>query len=309
MQYGLPLVATVLLAASSVCAQGTYQLYGSSCASGECGSANGTATVPSGARHNVNTFALRVPPSATTRVVLGFELLTSATSSISISTEILGANALGAPTGAPIATGTMAIGTADAWYKTSLAAPLIIPANDVVFLSYTPDSTMKFPFVAVGDKVSHFWHPPAATNWNGAPPLGFQTVRWAWRLNCAGGMPPQLTATGVPSLNSTMTVNLTDARPNATALFAFGVSDTNWGALNLPFDLSLLNAPGCSIYASAEFLFFQTTTPMGTQEFKLTIPNDPTLSGFNFYNQYVVDDPSANGFGAAFTNGGKATIG
>ena len=51
------------------------------------------------------------------------------------------------------------------------------------------------------------------------------------------------------------------------------------------------------------------TDASGGHKFKLTIPNNSKLKGVKFFNQYVVDDPKANGFGATFSNGGAATIG
>lgn len=70
-----------------------------------------------------------------------------------------------------------------------------------------------------------------------------------------------------------------------------------------------MNANGCSIYVSPDFTFFMKTDAAGGHKFKLTVPNNSNLNGVKFYNQYVVDDPSANGFGATFSNGGEGTIG
>ena len=39
------------------------------------------------------------------------------------------------------------------------------------------------------------------------------------------------------------------------------------------------------------------------------MPNDPTLKGLKFYNQYAVDSPGANGLGVTFTNAGAGRIG
>ncbi len=48
---------------------------------------------------------------------------------------------------------------------------------------------------------------------------------------------------------------------------------------------------------------------MACPSFKLTIPNDKSLIGVKFYNQYIVDDPTANPFGLAFSNGGAGVGG
>jgi len=38
------------------------------------------------------------------------------------------------------------------------------------------------------------------------------------------------------------------------------------------------------------------------------VPNDNTLKGVKFYNQYATDGSGANGFGLLFSNGGAGTI-
>ncbi|MCB9889998.1 MAG: hypothetical protein H6836_10530 [Planctomycetes bacterium] len=296
---------------SALPAQGTYTTFGSGCPSGVCESSNPTGGTLASAQ-NSNIFALRVPPSSNLRVVTGFELYTglyNTTTPLTITTEIYGADTAGAPTGSPLATGNMVIFGGAGWYKTTFTTPLIVQPNTTIFLSYgSVASQMYFPFVSSGNLASHFWHPQTATTWNGTPPLGFQTVRWAWKLNCGSGGAPSLSNTGVPTLGTTFSVDLSSAPANAGAIFAIGVSNTAWGSIGLPFDLSVLNAPGCNLYVSLEFQFLVTTTAAGGYSFSLSIPNDSRLKGFHFYNQYGVGSPTANPFGVAFSNAGDGQI-
>ena len=112
-----------------------------------------------------------------------FEIYTQATGSpVTINTQLYLASGV-APTGSPVATGTMTIGSTAGWYKTTFASPVTIPANQKFFISYTSVTSMMFPFVSSGTLSEHYWHPPTGTTWNGP----FSTQRWAWKVNCQGG--------------------------------------------------------------------------------------------------------------------------
>jgi hypothetical protein len=310
-------VGATLALGSLLSAQGTYTAFGLGCpgtGSGiVCASANPNTTSHRNLSQNSNIFALGVAASTSLRIVQGFELFTQTrgrTTPLTIATQIYYADTTGKPTGTPKVTGTMTIGTTAGWYRTTFATPLIVPANQKLFLSYTSVAgQMFFPIASSGTKFSHFWHPASATGWNGNAPNGFITQFWAWKLICAGGPTTTLSNTGVPTINSSMTVDLSGGRANAIAIFAFGLSNTKWGSINLPFDLTIFNAAGCWIYVSTEFLFSVTTDSSGGHKFTLTVPNNAVLKGVQFYNQFVVDDPGANGFGATFSNGGAGRVG
>ena len=77
----------------------------------------------------------------------------------------------------------------------------------------------------------------------------------------------------------------------------------------LPFDLTPLNAPGCSILASGDILLPTRTDATGAATVTLELPNTPALVGVVFHNQFAVVDPPANGLGLAWSNGGTAQIG
>jgi len=315
MQIPNHLVAvTVLVLGGLVPAQATYTAFGSGCAGtgggNVCASANANATsAPS--NQNLNIFALGVPASSTIQLVLGFELFTQTvnqTNPLTIATQIFYADSTGKPTGSPVATGTMTIGATAGWYRTTLSKLLIVPANQKFFLSYTSVSgQMKFPFGprTVGTKVSHFWHSPTATVWNGTAPNGFLTQTWAWKVICAGGSNvPALSNTGVPTIGKTFSVDLANARANAPAIFAIGLSNTLWNSTKLPWDLTSIGAAGCNLYVSLDVELLVKTDANGKFVQNLAVPNSSALKGFKFYNQYGISDPSANPFGVVFSNGG-----
>jgi len=75
----------------------------------------------------------------------------------------------------------------------------------------------------------------------------------------------------------------------------------------LPFDLKLFNSPGCFLRASAEMTAVSVTSSTGNARVTLPIPNNTSLAGVNFYNQFLVVDTKHLAIVAS--NGGKATIG
>ena len=69
-----------------------------------------------------------------------------------------------------------------------------------------------------------------------------------------------------------------------------------------------LGANGCHLRVSLDVQFLVKTDANGKFVQKLAVPNNRTLKGFKFYNQYGVADASANVFGVTFSNGGAGII-
>ena len=79
----------------------------------------------------------------------------------------------------------------------------------------------------------------------------------------------------------------------------------------MPFNLTPLGLPGCTLYATFEVYPFTTrlTSSQGAASVLLVLPNDRNLVGGRFYNQWLIVDAPANPLGIVFTNGGAALIG
>ncbi len=105
-----------------------------------------------------------------------------------------------------------------------------------------------------------------------------------------------------------MEVALRDLPHNQPVVLNTGFSDTQWGNLQLPFDLGLIGMPGC-------FLYTPPTIPtglannQGAATWQLPVPNDTAHLGLRFFNQGFVLDPGANQLGVIATNGGAGVIG
>lgn len=120
---------------------------------------------------------------------------------------------------------------------------------------------------------------------------------------------PILTGTDTPQFGNNVPCVLTQAAPNAIAIFITGLSNTSWSGAPLPLSFAPLGAPGCSLLASFDILDWTTTNAAGRGSIDFQTPMDFSMLGLHFYNQFAVLDPAANALGFAFTNGGAGVIG
>ncbi len=130
---------------------------------------------------------------------------------------------------------------------------------------------------------------------------------------CAGsaGVPVLAAApASLPWLGETLTCTLTNLPnlPLAVPFGLIGVSRQTWLGIPLPFDVASLGAPGCFLLTSVE-TSVQLVNNMGVAQWQFSIPATVSLLGASFYQQALVLDPTANAFGAVFSNGAHATIG
>ncbi|HHI80075.1 MAG TPA: hypothetical protein ENK02_08840 [Planctomycetes bacterium] len=124
------------------------------------------------------------------------------------------------------------------------------------------------------------------------------------------GAIPQLTNTGAPEINRSFRIHLSQARKNSVAVLLFGLSKTRWGPVPLPWDLSFIGGTGCKLYVSFDLIL--GAVPTGTSgggTLVLPTPNDRSLIGKVFHNQWFVVDRPANALGLVFTNAGTGKIG
>lgn len=274
---------------------------------------------------NLNTFAVHCR-DLTTRTLTGITLrcrpLGSALGSGVI--ELWLADPRGKPL-QRVASGTITIGPGYGNHSGRFTKPYVMPAGrDYAAVWALRNST--HPICATGQQRTHWWHRPGSTTWSG-PWSGYA---WAFRVDCApagqgrydpygvgckgsgnsncnGGV-PNLLATGVPRIGKLMLIHMQCGRPNARYLLLFGMSDSYYRGLRLPFNLGILGAPSCNILASPDVTVSGTVTPHGLANIPLTPPSDPRLVGQRFYNQFLVFDPGAPG-GIALSNGRRAVIG
>lgn len=119
---------------------------------------------------------------------------------------------------------------------------------------------------------------------------------------------PELKATNLPWVGESLTLRVTNIPPSGGILMLTGFSNTKWGAINLPANLTPNGLTGCFLRAEPRFIF-AVGYSNGVLNWDLPIPPDPLLIGFQFYNQAAVYDALANPGLATTTNGGAGVIG
>ena len=90
----------------------------------------------------------------------------------------------------------------------------------------------------------------------------------------------------------------------------FGVSDKLYGGtIPLPVDLTALGGKGCSIYISTELSIAPLPTSATGLTVTVPVPNDRSLIGAIYFNQFIFFSPLEPGLPFSLSNAGKAVIG
>jgi hypothetical protein len=120
-------------------------------------------------------------------------------------------------------------------------------------------------------------------------------------LVTAGGI-PSMHPSGNPRVGQNLTVSLSFAKINSVGLLFFGLA-------NLNLDMTAAGAPGCVFRSAFNVISVAPTTATGSGSVVYSIPNDPSLVGGTFHNQYLVVDGTANTLGFVVSNSAQGTIG
>jgi hypothetical protein len=100
---------------------------------------------------------------------------------------------------------------------------------------------------------------------------------------------------------------------NALVLHALGLSNTRFGAVPLPFDLTAAGAPGCHLYNDWLLLGAAVTDgrpgwPFGDARVELVLPLDANLVGGTVFSQWLLVNPAVNALGIATSHGVEARL-
>lgn len=93
------------------------------------------------------------------------------------------------------------------------------------------------------------------------------------------------------------------------AFLLLGASNSTWGSIPLPFDMTAIGAPGCSIVNDPLFVVNGLTDAGGLTSWTVGIPANPGLEGQQFFSQIAFVDAAANGLGGYMSNGQRDIIG
>jgi hypothetical protein len=291
---------------------GAYSLFGQGCpgsrpSPAECMSDNKTLPLRGSTGSVGVTYALELV-AATPLAVLGFQIKQASRTAgnVVVNTLLYDANAAGQPNNV-LATGTMTVGSAEAFYSTTLNQQVNLAQGQKFFIAFVNSN----PSITVGSMDPGTIVPYWRNNGTNGAWVQLQTRAWGYIIKCvsSGGAVPGLSNTGVPELTGSFDLNLSLAAANAPAVLLLGQSNSTWGAVSLPFSLAGLGAPGCSLLASGELMVVMIANTAGSASTKLSVPNDASLENAGFYNQVLVFDAQANALGLAVTRGGVARIG
>lgn len=92
------------------------------------------------------------------------------------------------------------------------------------------------------------------------------------------------------------------------ATVVVGISNSNWGAVALPWDLSGLGATNCELLVSFDF-GFASTTGLGATQFDMNFPSDGTLVGATLFAQLLFVSPGLNPASLGVSPGAEVLIG
>lgn len=120
---------------------------------------------------------------------------------------------------------------------------------------------------------------------------------------------PALAPQGVPSLGASFSVDCVNLpAAGGLAYMVLGFSNTTWNGIPLPASLAPFGFGSCQGFVSADDGALIVNNA-GVATWTVTIPNQPSLAGFNFYNQCVSFDAGAgNPAGAAVSDAGQGVI-
>jgi hypothetical protein len=145
------------------------------------------------------------------------------------------------------------------------------------------------------------------------------TDAWVYPGRVAAGAAPygagcgglSLVATATPVLGQLATSELRRTAPFGVAFMAIGFDRTSWGTHPLPFSLASFGMPGCALYHDVSLILFSpcSITAPGVATHSIAIPAIPAVTGFEFYVQGWLPDPSANAGGLITSNGLALTVG
>jgi hypothetical protein len=185
-----------------------------------------------------------------------------------------------------------------AWAQRS--TPVTMPARNTVALAYDPSRGVTVLFSGVNNLPDTWVYGPTLRG-------RFDT----YGSGCAGsaGTPTLAANDGLRPYPGQRCTTRVDGVPAGAAVFvAFGLSQTAWGALALPFDLTPLGMPGCSVLSSADFSFLVFANGTAAT-FSTLIPNSAITIATSFSEQCFVLDPAANPAGITASNAALATVG
>jgi hypothetical protein len=112
-------------------------------------------------------------------------------------------------------------------------------------------------------------------------------------FGCPSGQNRAYGTSGSPGFGQ-IQLTLNGALPSVVALAGFGTTTTSWNGLTLPFDLTAMGLPGCTLYSAMTLQVGTTTSGSGSAQYSFPIPPNPLFAGAVLYGQWLVSDTRVN---------------
>jgi hypothetical protein len=289
---------------------GAYTLFGTGCqgtgsSPSTCFAINDTLPRLVASTRASLIYAIRFTAPANLNVN-GFAMQTGSPTGAQTLNAYLYDEAIGGTPGNQIATGTIQVGAANAWYSAAFSAPVACQSGRNYFVAFQNSANVIDASVVNGGTITPYFRN------DGNPWSTVQTgFAWAFRVLCVpqGNAVPTLANDGVPEIGARFDLKLALAKANTGAVLFVGNSNTTWGSIALPLDLVTFGAPTCFLRVSPDIQAGLATDAVGGATVPITLPIDNSMVGLSFHNQFAIADSGANALGVAVTNGGTGRIG
>jgi len=221
-----------------------------------------------------------------------------------------------------LAIGTWGMSSIRGWQGANLSGPVPLSLGQTFWIVWSCVNGSQSSIEGSGSGAQEYRGSfDGGATWNGP----FQSYQWKFRVwgggqpgqyeaygsGCAGSNrgTPELGWNGIPDLGLNLDILLARGLPSSSAFMAIGDSDSSWLANPLPYDLAPQGAPGCLVRASVATSLFRPIDAAGNATATLSIPANPALLAFRFFDQWWVLDAAANPLGLVVSNGGAGAIG
>jgi hypothetical protein len=225
-----------------------------------------------------------------------------------------------------LTSGSFSVSSVNGWQGANLSVPQVLQPNTTYWFGLLYNGSGSAQISARGRNMNGVVQPYRWTKDNGQTwSTLYSSWEWKLRVYCCTrvsaafstygsrcgprGVAPGLTGSGLPQLGSSYTVNVASTASGAPVLLAIGVSDKLFGGLTLPFDLTPLGAPGCSLLCSLDLFAASSIGGSGQANFTVPIPNNNALIGLQYFHQALLVSSVSNQLGFAFSNGASVTLG
>lgn len=279
---------------------------GSLAASQDCPSLNAAGGSLSGDVLSLE-YAYRVPNSAPMQLQ-SFSIFTQSTTGGSVTVPAFVYDGALLPNQIPIAATAITVGATPGWYSATLSPPLTLTGDFFVAIDHSAQTTVISNLTSGDTGVAYSRTPGTANSFQ----LSGSVTRPAFDTVCIRGpsmqLRPSIRTVGVPRVGRSFGLGLRDAVPSSPASLLFGFSDSvTSGGAALP--ILLPGTADCSIVVSPDVSIDVATDAEGRVDVSLQVPNLTALIGLQTYQQWVVIDLAANGFGIVTSSAVRNRIG